>query len=165
MEIQILRELLWSQFGGTVEMLQKAIQSCPAPVWNKENAQRQYWQIAFHALFFLDLYLSGSRQAFRLPEPFKVVDVEGSGRKPEREYSREELLGYAAYCRDKLITKLTELDEEHALQRCGFPWLNISVAELFLYNMRHVQHHSAQLGLILRTEVNEGVPWVFKATG
>jgi uncharacterized damage-inducible protein DinB len=40
----------------------------------------------------------------------------------------------------------------------------MSVAELYLYNMRHVQHHTAQLNLILRQRTSMASPrWVSKA--
>ena len=39
-----------------------------------------------------------------------------------------------------------------------------SEMELLLYNMRHVQHHTAQLNLILRQVTNSAAPgWVGKA--
>jgi uncharacterized damage-inducible protein DinB len=38
----------------------------------------------------------------------------------------------------------------------------MSVAELLLYNMRHVQHHAAQLNLILRQKIDSAPNWVSK---
>jgi len=40
----------------------------------------------------------------------------------------------------------------------------LSFAELLLYNMRHVQHHAAQLNLILRQKVDSAPGWVAQAT-
>ena len=34
--------------------------------------------------------------------------------------------------------------------------------ELFLYNLRHVQHHAAQLNLILRQTIDRAPRWVVK---
>ena len=39
----------------------------------------------------------------------------------------------------------------------------MSIAELLLYNMRHVQHHAAQLHLILRQTIDSAPGWVSKA--
>jgi hypothetical protein len=36
------------------------------------------------------------------------------------------------------------------------------VGELVLYNLRHVQHHAAQLNLILRQVVDAAPGWVSK---
>jgi uncharacterized damage-inducible protein DinB len=35
-----------------------------------------------------------------------------------------------------------------------------SVIELLLYNMRHVQHHTAQLNLLLRQGIGNAPRWV-----
>jgi len=48
-------------------------------------------------------------------------------------------------------------------------WINESgtmsypVIEILLYNMRHVQHHTAQLNLLLRQEINEAPEWIYEA--
>jgi uncharacterized damage-inducible protein DinB len=39
----------------------------------------------------------------------------------------------------------------------------MSRLELLLYNMRHVQHHAAQLNLILRQTIDSAPRWVGKA--
>jgi hypothetical protein len=55
------------------------------------------------------------------------------------------------------------MTDERSRERCAFPWLNLSIAELFLYNMRHVQHHAAQLNLMLRQTVDSAPRWVARA--
>jgi uncharacterized damage-inducible protein DinB len=40
----------------------------------------------------------------------------------------------------------------------------MSVAELLLYNLRHVQHHAAQLNLMLRQTTGAAPRWVARAT-
>lgn len=42
--------------------------------------------------------------------------------------------------------------------------MNFSVIEILLYNMRHVQHHAAQLNLKLRQGMNDAPIWVKSAT-
>jgi uncharacterized damage-inducible protein DinB len=39
----------------------------------------------------------------------------------------------------------------------------LTEAELLMYGMRHVQHHSAQLNLILRQTIDSAPNWVSKA--
>ncbi len=38
-----------------------------------------------------------------------------------------------------------------------------TVVEMILYNIRHVQHHAAQLNLLLRQKTGSATPWVSKA--
>ena len=46
-----------------------------------------------------------------------------------------------------------------------FPWGPFIYAELLLYNMRHVQHHAAQLNLLLRQTEHKGSRWVKRGGG
>ena len=41
-----------------------------------------------------------------------------------------------------------------------FGSVKMKFGELLLYNMWHVQHHSAQLNLILRQQINSAPRWV-----
>jgi uncharacterized damage-inducible protein DinB len=41
--------------------------------------------------------------------------------------------------------------------------LNYAVLEILIYNMRHVQHHAAQLNLLLRQRVDNTPGWVPRA--
>ena len=47
-----------------------------------------------------------------------------------------------------------------AHQRCRLDWPEMSVAELLLYNMRHVPEHAAQLDLLLGQRVGSAPGWV-----
>jgi hypothetical protein len=51
----------------------------------------------------------------------------------------------------------------HTLFFLDFYPSDSSVAELWLYDLRHVQHHAAQLNLILRETTDSAPPWVGKA--
>jgi uncharacterized damage-inducible protein DinB len=52
------------------------------------------------------------------------------------------------------------LTDEIANSRWVNDHKNYSVFEIILYNMRHVQHHTAQLNLLLRQEINDAPRWV-----
>jgi len=88
--------------------------------------------------------------------------MDPSGVLPERVYAKEELLSYLNHCRRKCRTVIESLTEEKAHTQCGFTWGEISFAELLLDNMRHVQHHTAQLNLILRQKTDSAPRWVTK---
>ncbi len=45
----------------------------------------------------------------------------------------------------------------------GFSWHKISRGELHVYNIRHIQHHAAQLSLRLRLNADIDIPWVSHA--
>jgi uncharacterized damage-inducible protein DinB len=66
-----------------------------------------------------------------------------------RTYTREELLGYLALCRQRCQTTIAALTQEEAYRLCKFPWGEVPFAELLLYTMRHVQEHAGQLHMFL----------------
>ncbi len=149
-----------SQFSATIQMLENGISACPPVHW---NTKRKFWYNAFHCLFFMDYYLTMQPKDYKPPPPFTESEFED--RMPERVYSKEELLIYLRYNRDKLHQLCANLNNDSLNNR----WINssgsmdYSITEILLYNIRHVQHHTAQLNLILREETGEAPDWVFQA--
>ncbi len=84
---------------------------------------------------------------------------------PDRVYSKKELLDYLQSSREKCHQLIEGLTEEKLKER----WIeeegtmNYAVLEILLYNMRHVQHHAAQLNLLLRQGINNAPDWVSRA--
>ena len=168
---------LWQQFGATIDMLDNALIACPdslwrQPVWYDLSVPPrgvEFWYVAYHALFWLDLYLSGSAEGFAPPAPFTLEELDPAGVAPSRPYTREELRTYLAYVRHKGQMRLGALTEEQARQPIDFPWAkgkDVSYFELQLYNLRHVQEHAAQLALFLGQNAIHAAPsWVAQAKG
>ena len=155
---------LWLQFGAAIDMLENALVACPVPLWKEhlwgEKSDHshapgfaEFWYLTYHTLFWLDLYLSGSREEdFAPPAPFIWTEADSTWVQPERPYTKEELRAYLASLRQKCHTTLAALTDEQARQTCDYPWAEgqaVSFLELQLYNMRHVQEHAAQLSLFL----------------
>jgi len=153
---------IWHQFGAAIDMLERAIRACPDTLWGDRSQRPEFWYIVFHTLFFLDFYLTDSDAGFSPPAPFTRDELDKDGVLPQCVYSKDELLSYLEHGRKKCRETLQALTEERAGQRCGFDWLDISVAGILLYNMRHVQHHTGQLNLILRQQVNSAPRWIRK---
>jgi hypothetical protein len=155
-------EMIWSQFGASLEMLENAIAACPDEVWGAAAGFQEFWYISFHTLFWLDLYLHGPIEGFLPPEPFGTEELDSKGVFPERVYRKEELLGYLQHCRTRLRNTLNRLDDEMASRPITHGSRSMSFEELLWYNMRHVQHHTAQLNLILRQRTDTAPGWVSK---
>ena len=157
-----MKTIVWQQFGAAVDMLENAMLACPEDLWGNRIGYSEFWYISFHTLFFLDLYLSDSDKGFIPPEPFTLDELDERGLLPKRIYSKQELLKYIEHGRDKCKRTIIAMTEEKANKRCGFKWLDISVAETLLYNMRHVQHHAAQLNLMISRTLGSAPRWVRK---
>lgn len=155
---------LWRQFGAAIDMLEHALEACPASLWTQrlwrtppppEFPPRfaEFWYVTFHALVWLDLYLSGiPEEDFAPPAPFAQGELDSPAALPERPYTKEELRGYLASLRQKCRATLVALTDEQARRPVEYPWSKgqpITFLELQLYSMRHVQEHAAQLSLFL----------------
>lgn len=154
---------LWQQFGAAIDMLENALLACPEELWGDRSRQPEFWYLVYHTLFYLDLNLSGSVEGFAPPAPFNLDELDPAGLMPERVYTKDEMHTYLEHGREKCRTTIAALTEETAQRSCPFDWIEMSFAELMLYNLRHVQHHAAQLNLILRQTVDSAPRWVAKA--
>lgn len=160
-----VQRALGEQFGATISMLRNAISECPAEAWLDERTAVPFWYLAFHTLFWLDLYLAPELASFRPPPPFTLQELEPGDQRPARPYSRELLLGYLDHCREKCERTLREMTAEQAAATAGFQWLApASVLEVHIYNLRHVQHGAAQLNLMLRQAGVVPPRWVQRAS-
>jgi hypothetical protein len=160
--IQFWRSAIRQQFHAAIDMLANAMEACPDSVWPGQGPFA-FWYLGFHTLFFLDLYLSEEGEdEFRPPPPFGVTELDPAGVLPERVYGKDELLGYLEYGRKKLDAVMAGMTEEWVEGSCPFPFRDMSNGELLLYNMRHVQHHAAQLNMRLRQTTDSAPRWVSK---
>lgn len=159
----IWKTSLSQQFRASIDMLENALVACPDELWGDRTQQPEYWYLVYHTLFWLDLYLFGSVEGFAPPSPFTLDELDPSGLLPERVYAKEELQIYLQHCRNKCKETIETLTDTKAQKLCKFGWGDVSFAELLLDNMRHVQHHTAQLNLILRQKTNSAPRWISKA--
>jgi uncharacterized damage-inducible protein DinB len=160
--IDFWRSAVRQQSHAAIDMLANAIKACPDSVWFGQGP-RPFWYIAFHTLFFFDLYLSEKDEPqFRPPPPFGLSELEDKVFVPQPAYGKDELLDYLEHCRKRLDTVMAGMTEAWAVKACPIPYRAMSNGELLLYNMRHVQHHAAQLNLLLRQATNSAPDWVSK---
>jgi hypothetical protein len=168
------QDMLWSQFGASIDMLGSAIRDCPdelwqTSLWKDEPGQfvaqgfSAYWYLCYHTLFWLDLYLTGAEEGFLPPEPFDLVEME-EGETLPRVYSKVELLQYLEICRQRTRETIYALTPEAAKRVCSFGWGAVPFGELLLYNFRHVQEHASQLLLFLGQHSANASGWEPRAS-
>jgi hypothetical protein len=154
------KEAVWGQFGAAIDSLENAMAACPDALWHDRSREPEFWRLAYHTLFWLDLYLADSLEGFAPPAPFTLDDLNVEAQPGERPYSREELRAYLRHGRRKCRQFLDTLTDQKARSRSPFAWTDFTVAELLLYNLRHVQHGAAQLNLLLRQTLGSAPAWV-----
>jgi hypothetical protein len=176
--LNALKKSLWKQFGASIDMLKNAILLCPEEHW---NTNKRLFYHAYHCLVFLDYYLTippknySSPLPFTLAEPADIPEDAIDDVVPDKIYSKRELLDYLQSSREKCQKAIASLTAENLYER----WIdnsenmylalsspdaiNYSVLEILFYNMRHVQHHAAQMNLLLRQGINNAPDYVCHA--
>jgi hypothetical protein len=164
--LDTVKELLAHQYEAALCMLTFCIDRCPEDAWNAPVANLAFCQVAFHTLFFTDVYLGPDEESVRL-QPFHREHAgvfrdyeEFEPRRQQLLYERPWIRTYLDYCRRKASDVVAAETAESLTSGHGFPRRPPSRAELHVYNIRHIQHHAAQLSLRLRLDAGVDVPWV-----
>jgi len=165
-----MKDIIKSQYKASLAMLRDAIEKCTEPLWADERYKPPFWRIAYHGLFFTDLYLSENVEEFspwakHIDEYESLGPMIHKGGKLPKEgppYAKDELQEYYDLIIEKLDAAVDSLELD---QTSGFPWLPFGKLELQFYNIRHIHHHAGQLSLILRTELGQELGWIAMGKG
>jgi DinB superfamily len=162
--IEYVQDIFRCQLEAALCMLNQCIEACPAKHWEDKIANGTFRWVAYHTLFFTDLYLSPSNESFELRELHRRG---GDEREDAMSVglSKEESLAYAAICRRKVVDSLAAETRDTLAGESGFSWYPISRGELHLCNLRHIQHHTGQLSAYLRRIDHQlgdrkSLPWI-----
>ena len=160
------KELIANQFDAALCTLSACIDRCPHVAWSRPVGDLAFCQVAFHTLFYTDYYLGRNEQAFR-QQPFHLGNPplfgdyeELEDRPPVSLYDKASLQSYMDHCRRKTTEVIASETAGSLSGPSGFERRDFSRAELHVYNIRHVQHHAAQLSLRLRIDSNQDIPWI-----
>ena len=164
--VETFKELTSHQFDAALCTLNICVERCPEPAWDARVGSFTFNQVAFHAVFFADFYLEREEASFRR-QPFHLDNghifrrYEELGDEPPRErYEVASVRSYIDHVRRKAATVFAGETEASLKGPSGFPRRTCSRAELHVYNVRHVQHHAAQLSLRLRLDYQIDIHWV-----
>lgn len=165
-----LRPILKSQLHASLAMLKDAIEKCPDEMWLDDRFTNQSWQIAYHVLYYTHLYLhvdehsvqpwAGHQANVQYPSALPNARLRPDQSLPKfaRHYSKAQVLELWAICDQLVDAAIDNFDLDSA--ECGFSWYQMGKLEHQFINIRHIQHHTAQLADRLRVAKNVGVPWV-----
>lgn len=143
-------EIIQSQYLAALEMLKQVIVKCPAALWNAPGDQDPVWRKAYHALFYVHLYLQANEQAFT---PWEGHHDPQTG----VPFSGAEVLAYLAFVQNQVREQVPRLELE---AESGFHWLPFNKLELQFYNLRHLQQHVGELSERLGSREKIELDWV-----
>jgi hypothetical protein len=162
--LDLVKQILIAQFEASLAMFNACIAACPDEHWEGKIANGSFRWVAYHTLFFIDLYLSESEVAFQLRD----LHLRGGDERAEDAspgLPKQETLAYVPICRQKVLDTVSVETAESLAGPSGFSYREFSRAELHIYNIRHVQHHTGQLSAYLRrvdpAHVGQrSLPWI-----
>jgi len=160
-----IKQVIAGQFDAALCTLSTSIDRCPDAAWKSKIANYEFSQVTFHTLIYADYYLGDGDETFR----GQAFHLDNEGRFGDYEefedrvrvtlYERPFIQSYLAHCRSKATEVLTAETAESLSARSPFSWLPFTRAEVHVYNIRHIQHHAAQLILRLRRDYHQDMPW------
>jgi hypothetical protein len=163
-------ELIWNQFGASIDMLINVISNCPDSYY---ESNKRFYYLAFHSTLFLDYYLTIPPSDFSPLLSFSQKKKEDRPPEavddliPDKHYGKQELVDYLGKSREKCRQLINSLGEDRAELRFtegSEPGdMDYPVLEILLYNMRHTQHHVAQLYMFMRMDLGKHIEWSFRA--
>jgi hypothetical protein len=158
--LQLIQQSLLHQFGASLQMLETCIEKCNEKNWTGTVGRHPFWHVAYHLLFYVDLYLSPSEGEFRR-RPFHREGYNSFDKVvADQPYDKATILQYVQICRAKVIAIINAETEESLNGPSGFDWLPFPRLGTHLYNLRHIHHHAGQLGAFLARTQDVTVPWV-----
>jgi len=164
--IEIFKQALINQYEASLCTLKLCADNCPDDHWEGLVCNHKFCQSVFHTLFFADIYLGPNLEALR-DQAFHKDNAQHFGdyeeledRKPELVYDRGFISQYFAHCRQKAKETVEAETEQSLAKPCRFKWLDVVRAEVHPYNVRHIQHHAAQLILRMRIDGTYAAGWV-----
>jgi hypothetical protein len=166
---EALRGALKSQYHAGLAMLREAIERCPDDVWESDQPTNVFWQIAYHTLYFTHLYLEPTAETFRPWQQHQgdvqhedgiagPVDPDSELPLIPRPYTRAQAIEYWSLLDTMVDGAVDALDLQSP--ESGFHWYTMPKLEHQLVNLRHLQHHVAQLADRLRASADVGIKWV-----
>lgn len=154
------RTALASQLAAALQAIENAVVACPPSLWGDRVGPHEFWYIVYHTAFWLDCYSSETVEGFTPPAPYTLGEMDPKGVYPDRVYSPQEMLAYLTHGRAKALAVIGAMNDESAARRWRYGTYDMTRFETFLVTLRHVQHHAAQLQLLLRQSGVEPPRWV-----
>lgn len=165
-----MKEIVWNQFGASIDMLINVISNCPD---NYFEQNPRFYFIAFHSAIFLDYYLTIPPSDFSPLLSFTQKEPKDKPKEaiddliPDKIYSKKEIVDYLNQSREKcrqIVYALTNDKLNQRFKEGNEPHdMDYPILEILIYNLRHTQHHAAQLNMLIRQDFDKHMEWSFRS--
>lgn len=166
MENKIITDILTSQYSASLGMLRNALEKVPDEQWNTEEYNNPNWQIIYHVLWATKTYLGANIESY-IAFKNAIEGAESLGGKQDWENPEEEIKVDGFHSKSEIISFINDIEsnlqqniEELALEEySGFEWYLYTRLELHINNIRHIQHHTAEIIERLKAKEITGFSW------
>ena len=159
MDDRLFLDVCARQYKALFDQFRGLLKVCPDPLWDRAEQEAPFWQQAYHTLFWCDLYLSESPQAFA-PHPMGRGQAQDLDKRQDFTLSRGELVGYLQTVEAKLDARLKRFESGGLAGENPFGWTGPTAAHNLVYNLRHAQHHCGWMASILRRNGAQPPEWI-----
>ena len=145
------KQALVSQYEKCFNMLAETISKYDEQLWgNDTDYDSPVWQVVYHALYYANIYCSSTRESIvawpKAREGYHIFGKRSSSQPeqlvPQEPYSKGEMVEFLQFVSSNVPTYLDKMKPH---DRCWPPWYEESQLEFQLNNIRHIQHHIAQV--------------------
>ncbi len=162
-----IQSALKNQYHAALATLRDVIARCGEDLWTEAGTHPSpFWQVAYHAVFYTDLY-SRQRDEDFSPCPMHREQVHFLQELPwpphdppelGKPYTIRQVLEYLDDLAGRIDGIVDGLDLETG--KSGFSWYTMPKLEHQMLNIRHAQHHAAQLADRLERATNHSIEWI-----
>ena len=143
------RELA-NQYSCALTMLKGVVDETDEAVWGYSDTKKvAAWQIAYHAVYYANIYCSPSEESIKrwagqtdLDHFFETPWPPHARLVPDHAMAKADIIAFIDFVLGVIPEYLAHLEPE---QPCWPHWYHLNQLEFHLNNLRHIQHHTAVL--------------------
>lgn len=166
MDNKTITDIFVSQYRASLGMLRQALEKVPEEQWNTQEYNNPNWQIMYHTLWATKFYLEANPESY-IPFENAIEGAESLGGNQDWENPEEGVVIEGFHTKDELFSFIDEIEnnlQQHIKtlplkEDSGFEWYPYSRLELHINNIRHIQHHTAQIIERLKAKGITGFAW------
>lgn len=148
-----------SQLRASLKMLRQTITDCSEACWLGGEHPRNFWRIAYHALYYTHLYCFQNVEAFVPWDKHRDVTDLWDNPKVLEPYTKAEILEYLDFIDANMAGWMRSLDLSSP--ESGYRWYpNMSKYEHIFVNLRHLSLHQGQLSELAFADGVEDIRWI-----
>jgi hypothetical protein len=159
----MLNEVLQKQYEKSFSILRNTITSYDESIWlNNIDYKSPAWQIAYHAIFYTNIYCSSSENDILqwnktrndyhdFKKIHKLIKTNEIKLIP---YTKNDMIEFIDFVNGNVPFYLLKMKPE---DKCWPYWYNESQMEFHINNLRHIQHHIGEI--IERHDIKIDIPY------